>query len=188
MRQDLRTMKTDLSKAKKIYRMYMGSDKKINYEVYPVVYINKEYIYFKVPGNEMLDYLHISSVFTSFTSVIDNIMEGRKLPKDYAIKELLKYLSEGTSYYAIDKDGVDSTGAQFIRTLEAESKCLYLKKKIEMCSSNIHWKETAIKNSYETIEKARADISVLKEQKEEYENAYIEAKTALDKMKGEEKQ
>ena len=188
MRQDLRTMKTDLSKVKKIYRMYMGSDKKINYEVYPVVYINKEYIYFKVPGNEMLDYRHISSVFTSFTSVIDNIMEGRKLPKDYAIKELLKYLSEGTSYYAIDKDGVDSTGAQFIRTLEAESKCLYLKKKIEMCSSNIHWKETAIKNSYETIEKARADISVLKEQKEEYENAYIEAKTALDKMKGEEKQ
>ena len=47
--------------------------------------------------------------------------------------------------------------------------------------------KTAIKNSYETIEKARADISVLKEQKEEYENTYIEAKTALDKMKGEDK-
>lgn len=57
--------KETLSKQKYIYTVYISKDGVIHSEKFPVIYINKTYVYYKTPEKENLTYRYIAEVYDS---------------------------------------------------------------------------------------------------------------------------
>ena len=56
----------ELSKVKYIYRIYEAHDGLLHLQKYPVIYINKKYVYFKTAKSDKLDFILIGNVVSDF--------------------------------------------------------------------------------------------------------------------------
>ena len=75
-----------LSKHKHIYYIYSSPDHKIHIVKYAVIYLNKFYVYFKVPGNSQLVYRSLEYVHDEITSDMKTHIQER-IGRDKIIDE-----------------------------------------------------------------------------------------------------
>ena len=78
------TMKDLSKKAKYIYRVYCAADDVVHVEKYPVIYVNKMYLYYKVPGDEYLHCVGMKLVNENIESV-DSKCLGRGMCFDFLL-------------------------------------------------------------------------------------------------------
>jgi dipeptidase len=62
--------KTTLSKHRWIYKMYINGNNEVHVERYKVIYINASYVYYISGGEDMLNYMSLSSVFNNLEEFI----------------------------------------------------------------------------------------------------------------------
>lgn len=163
---------SNLSKRKKLYVMYMGKDGIINYEVYPVPYLNAEYTYCIKSGDSMLEYLRTELVVESFQTKIDKL----------GLNELYRLLKQGYRVYAWSPIGADKVGAVLKEQLEAMSNFDIATKKVESLKRDIEWSQATHRSLIGKTANLEANIAKLIEQ---YNIAVIElekAKKELERM------
>lgn len=163
---------SNLSKHKKLYVMYMGKDGIINYEVYPVPYLNAEYTYYIKPGSSMLEYLRTGLITESFQESIN------KSGKDTIYKSL-KY---GYQIFAWTPIGTDAFGAVFKEQLKAMSNFDIATKKVESLKRDIEWTQSTHRNLLGKINDIQISIVRLTD---EYNKAVLDlekAKNELERM------
>lgn len=163
---------SNLSKHKKIYVMYIGKDGIINYEVYPVPYLNAEYTYCIKPGKPMLEYLRTELVVESFQTKIDKL----------GLNELYRLLKQGYRAYAWSPIGADNVGAVLKEQLEVMTNFDIATKKVESLKRDIEWSQATHRNLIGKTANLEANIAKLTEQ---YNIAVAElekAKKELERM------
>ena len=63
--------KDKLSKLKYVYKVHQDSKDNIHLEKYPIIYINKYYVYYKANGDQMLNILSIRNIVEKFPDNYD---------------------------------------------------------------------------------------------------------------------
>lgn len=159
---------SNLSKHKKLYVMYIGKDGIINYEVYPVPYLNAEYTYYIKPGSSMLEYLRTELVVESFQTKIDKL----------GLNELYRLLKQGYRAYAWSHIGADKVGAVLKEQLEIMTNFDIATKKVESLKRDIEWSQATHRSLIGKTANLEANIAKLTEQ-------YNIAVTELEKAKKE---
>lgn len=159
---------SNLSKHKKLYVMYMGKDGIINYEVYPVPYLNAEYTYYIKPGNSMLEYLRTELIAESFHAAIS------KSCKD----AVYKGLKHGYQIFAWTPIGTNIFGAVLKEQLEVMTNFDIATKKVESLKRDIEWSQATHHSLIGKTANLEANIAKLTEQ-------YNIAVTELEKAKEE---
>lgn len=163
---------SNLSKHKKLYVMYMGKDGIINYEVYPVPYLNAEYTYYIKPGKQILEYLCTGLITESFQASINT--SGKD-----TIYKSLKY---GHQIFAWTPIGTDAFGAVLKEQLEVMTNFDIATKKVESLKRDIEWSQATHRNLIGKTANLEANIAKLTEQ---YNIAVAElekAKKELERM------
>lgn len=163
---------SNLSKHKKIYVMYMGKDGIINYEVYPVPYLNAEYTYYIKPGSPILEYLRTGLVTESFQVSIN--ISGKDT--------IYKSLKHGYQIFAWTPLGSDAFGAVLKEQLEVMTNFDIATKKVESLKRDIEWSQATHRSLIGKTANLEANIAKLTEQ---YNIAVAElekAKKELERM------
>lgn len=163
---------SNLSKHKKLYVMYMGKDGIINYEVYPVPYINEEYTYYIKPGNPMLEYLRTELVVESFQTKIDKL----------GLNELYRLLKQGYRAYTWSPIGADNVGAVLKEQLEVMTNFDIATKKVESLKRDIEWSQATHRSLIGKTANLEANIAKLTEQYNIAVAELEEAKKELERM------
>lgn len=159
--------KNNLSKYKKIYMFHKSEkDPKIICEVFPIVYINKRYVYFRVPGNDLLEYVDLSRVHETISDWTAK--------ENNDITRIFNLFESGYRVYTVTPSMKDSKYIEFKETSDVIGEYRAYQKLIQKIEMSIKATDLYIMNSLDDIKtqkKRLAELeSLLKTTNEEFYN------------------
>lgn len=159
--------KNNLSKYKKIYMFHKSEkDPKIICEVFPIVYINKRYVYFRVPGNDLLEYVELSRVHETISDWTAK--------ENNDITRIFNLFESGYRVYTVTPSMKDSKYIEFKETSDVIGEYRAYQKLIQKIEMSIKATDLYIMNSLDDIKtqkKRLAELeSLLKTTNEEFYN------------------
>lgn len=139
--------KSKLSKLKYIFEIYTDYMGNIHCEKFPIIYINEHYVYYKKSGDDMLTYVPVSNILSSFRQAIED--EEINIIGDYITGYIFK-----AWLWSEEPDISDLY--EIIKKKKAE---IFIRKTEETLKSNL----LKAKNEYDSAEKAYNDFMNRKE-------------------------
>ena len=111
---------TTLSSHKYIYELYMDKAENVNWRKFPIVYLNKEYCYYAVPGKSTLEYKRTSFIIETFeeNSRFDNWVDRASYIHDN--------IRHGGRYYFWDSFVKSDEGKEFKKYVDEYHNNNYL--------------------------------------------------------------
>lgn len=157
----------NLSKYKKIYRFHKSEkDPKIICEVFPIVYINKRYVYFRVPGNDLLEYVELSRVYETISDWTAK--------ENNDITRIFNLFESGYRVYTVTPSMKDSKYIEFKETSDVIGEYRAYQKLIQKIEMSIKATDLYIMNSLDDIKEQKKRLaeleSLLKTTNEEFYN------------------
>lgn len=159
--------KNNLSKYKKIYMFHKSEkDPKIICEVFPIVYINKRYVYFRVPGNDLLEYVELSRVYETISDWTAK--------ENNDITRIFNLFESGYRVYTVTPSMKDSKYIEFKETSDVIGEYRAYQKLIQKIEMSIKATDLYIMNSLDDIKEQKKWLagleSLLKTTNEEFYN------------------
>lgn len=159
--------KNNLSKYKKIYMFHKSEkDPKIICEVFPIVYINKRYVYFRVPGNDLLEYVELSRVYETISDWTAK--------ENNDITRIFNLFESGYRVYTVTPSMKDSKYIEFKETSDVIGEYRAYQKLIQKIEMSIKATDLYIMNSLDDIKEQKKRLaeleSLLKTTNEEFYN------------------
>lgn len=159
--------KNNLSKHKKIYMFHKSEkDPKIICEVFPIVYINKRYVYFRVPGNDLLEYVELSRVYETISDWTAK--------ENNDITRIFNLFESGYRVYTVTPSMKDSKYIEFKETSDVIGEYRAYQKLIQKIEMSIKATDLHIMNSLDDIKEQKKRLagleSLLKTTNEEFYN------------------
>ena len=159
--------KNNLSKYKKIYMFHKSEkDPKIICEVFPIVYINKRYVYFRVPGNDLLEYVELSRVYETISDWTAK--------ENNDITRIFNLFESGYRVYTVTPSMKDSKYIEFKETSDVIGEYRAYQKLIQKIEMRIKATDLYIMNSLDDIKEQKKRLaeleSLLKTTNEEFYN------------------
>lgn len=146
--------KNNLSKYKKLYMFHKSEkDPKIVCEVFPIVYINKRYVYFRVPGNDLLEHIELSRAYETISDWTAK--------ENNQITRIFNLFESGYRVYTVTPPMKDSKYIEFKETSDIIGEFRSYQNLIKRINIGIIGTKAYIHDQYEDIENQKRRLNEL---------------------------